>query len=78
MASNQCHYNTATLYVKGTIDYICTGYALAQDGVWRSNSWGLKDNKVVETTQGGYVNYFCAALNKTESKHFLEDTYEAD
>ena len=71
--SNQCHANSALLYKTKRLDAICTGYALAPDGGWRSHTWGIKDKHLVETTQGGYTMYFGVVLTKAECKEFVED-----
>lgn len=71
--SNQCHANTAAMYQSGTVDNICTGYALAPDGGWRSHTWGIKNAHIVETTYGMYVKYFGVLLNVKESKQFIAE-----
>lgn len=56
---NQCHANTARLWISGEIDEIYTGYALSADGLWRQHSWGRKGEKIVETTSPrlGYFGF---------------------
>ena len=52
---NSCHWNSCNLWEKNQDSIrICTGYALSEDGLWRSHSWAvkLKDDKtqLIETT----------------------------
>ena len=69
---SNCHRNVASLYHKGEIDGIATGYALVKDGGWRSHTWGIKDNHIVETTNR-YLKYFGAIFDKETSKVFLQN-----
>jgi hypothetical protein len=49
--TSACHANVAALWVAGEFASICTGYALSEDELWRSHSWGLDaDGTIVETT----------------------------
>lgn len=44
-----CHADVASLWARGDIDVIGTGYALT-DHLWRQHSWGLTgDGTVMET-----------------------------
>jgi hypothetical protein len=45
-----CHNNCDDLFAEKKIDAIIYGYALSDDGLWRNHSWGLKGEKIVETT----------------------------
>ena len=65
-----CHKNVSELYYNDEIDGIATGYALTDDGGWRSHTWGIKDDNIVETTNK-YLNYFGVILDKESSKKFL-------
>jgi hypothetical protein len=55
---NQCHTNTARLWLAGSTDDgrhqvagAVTGYALSDDGLWRQHSWAVTgDGRPVETT----------------------------
>jgi hypothetical protein len=44
------HTNTSVLYKDENIDEIITGYALNSNNVWIYHSWGVKDDKIIETT----------------------------
>jgi hypothetical protein len=70
-AGSQCHFNISSLYMDGRIEFICTGYALAKDGGWRSHTWGLLDHRVVETTNR-YLAYFGFVMSKREAQEFTE------
>jgi hypothetical protein len=75
--SSQCHLNSACLWDanKETV-YLCTGYALSKDGVWRQHSWCAHPTKrswrVVETTQKR-VQYFGYIMHHNEAERFLFD-----
>lgn len=71
----QCHSNSAHLWDNNRdCSYICTGYALSRDGMWRQHSWcalkTLKSYRAVETTEAR-VCYFGYILDPTESEFFL-------
>ena len=53
MAENSCHWNVATLWLRGREDLVAvaTGYALSADGLWRQHSWGMRHNAIFETTE---------------------------
>ena len=47
----ECHRNVGAMWIDGTIESICTGYALSDDQLWRQHSWGLSvGGELVETT----------------------------
>jgi hypothetical protein len=49
---NGCHANASHLWVEKTAVAISTGYALSEDGLWRSHSWGVgADGELIETTE---------------------------
>jgi asparagine synthetase A len=50
MNGYDCHTNISTLYDKQDIDEIMTGYALNSNNVWEYHSWGVKGDKIIETT----------------------------
>lgn len=65
-----CHANTARLYEANfKVVKIVTGYALSPDQVWRQHTWGLWDNKVVETTEKR-TKYFGFILTPQETEDF--------
>jgi hypothetical protein len=57
MQLNNCHENSKKLLFSNKIDSVATGFALSNDGLWRSHSWGLKEGKIFETTQP-FICYF--------------------
>jgi hypothetical protein len=80
-----CHHNTAAMFAKkelwrfaGRSDLpkikIVTGWALSDDGIWRSHSWGVqRDGTVVETTCPR-IGYFGVVLNPEESNLLVRRT----
>jgi hypothetical protein len=69
----QCHTNSAW-YWSDHDDKVqlVTGYALSEDGVWRSHSWCVEINssKIVETTTGRAL-YFGVRFTADEAETFL-------
>jgi len=63
---SQCHNNVIDKYLLNNDYDMVTGYALSEDGLWRSHSWLLKDSKVYETTESRLM-YFGVVLKDTES-----------
>jgi hypothetical protein len=51
MKQSSCHENCEKLFMEGKIDSCVFGYALSNDGLFRVHSWGLKDGKIIETTE---------------------------
>ena len=77
-APSRCHGNAASLYVfsKGKMR-IASGYALADDGLWRQHSWGVGavDGRVMETTVRSLRYYGFILDDGDESlKFFLANT----
>lgn len=80
-----CHHNTAAMFAQkelwrflGRRDLpkikIATGWALSDDGLWRSHSWGVqKDGTVVETTCPR-IGYLGVVLTPAESDTFVRLT----
>jgi hypothetical protein len=59
---NCCHGNAADLWARDPEKYqLVTGYALSDDGLWRSHSWVVDDRHLYETTCR-CERYFGAAL----------------
>lgn len=79
----QCHYNVARLFDESIEDddiVICTGFALSDDGMWRSHSWALQKyisrtgklkTRLIETT-AKRVAYFGFELSSVEANEFAE------
>ena len=69
---NNCHGNSCDFLKSKKIDAIATGYVLADNGAWRSHSWGIKKGRIVETTDAGNgaLAYFGIVLSKAEAKQF--------
>ena len=55
---SECHGNVSRLWIqrRGRMS-IVTGYALSEDGLWRSHTWGVEDERVVETTEPRILYY---------------------
>jgi len=67
---SHCHDNVAELWRRGVIEHVVTGYALSDDGLWRSHSWGVRsDGYLVETTVER-VRYFGVVLSDAEAFEF--------
>ena len=66
-----CHQNSARLWLSEHREgfALCTGWALSDDGMWRQHSWGLKDGRVVETTEPR-VGYFGFIMTDNEARNF--------
>lgn len=47
---SSCHDNVGALYSEEKIDAMVTGFALSDDNLWRYHSWGLRGDKIIETT----------------------------
>lgn len=75
----QCHFNSASLWENNRdISFICTGYALSKDGMWRQHSWcAIKTTnsyKVIETTESR-ISYYGYILDSEESEVFLAENF---
>jgi len=71
----QCHSNSANLWDNNRdISYLCTGYALSKDGMWRQHSWCVvrtpKSYKVIETTEPR-ISYFGYIMDQKEAEKFF-------
>lgn len=75
----QCHRNSCRLYERNKNDFdirICTGYALASDGLWRQHSWLVAilngKPKIIETTVkwGAYYGFI---MTPQECDDFVSD-----
>jgi hypothetical protein len=54
---SECHENVASLWAAGE-GHPCTGFALSEDGLWRSHSWLFDATaRVVETTEARAAYY---------------------
>ena len=68
----QCHHNSSLLWLKSKEKIkICTGYALSKDGVWRVHTWGIENNKIIETTEKRIL-YYGYVLSRIESAFFCQ------
>lgn len=82
MEECQCHSNSLkiwrtnyNIYGEDSLYYLCTGYALSEDGIWRRHSWLIdKSNKhIIETTREReiYCGYAMThEMTKILEKHF--------
>jgi len=69
----QCHSNSAACWEANQKElFLCTGYALSDDGIWRQHSWCWHSRlrKVVETTELR-VAYFGIRMCPSEADAFL-------
>ena len=60
---NECHKNTATLFLNEQVPSFATGFALHRDTVWYFHSWGIRNEDgevIVETHQDEFQKYFGA------------------
>lgn len=64
MKQSGCHENCLELFLNNEIDFCVFGYALSDDGLFRSHSWGIKDGIVIETTEPRLL-YFGYVLTTT-------------
>jgi hypothetical protein len=72
-----CHVNVARLH-RARGGAIATGYALADDGLWREHSWLVEAaDSLVETTVG-WVLYYGCTLNEDEARRFTRDELGAE
>jgi hypothetical protein len=51
MKRSCCHENCERMLTEGKIDKWMFGYALSRDGLFRTHSWGVKNEIIVETTE---------------------------
>ena len=68
-----CHWNTGKLYSEGKIDSVVVVYAKNHEG-WHQHTWGVKDGKVVETTESnlGNTDWFGKELSPEQSQSFAD------
>lgn len=76
--SRQAHYNASVIWKnkrknKDELVRIATGYALSDDGMWRSHTWCVlveeESNTIIETTEERLA-YFGFVLSETEAAAF--------
>jgi hypothetical protein len=73
LGESMCHSNAALLWRLSLGEVgIVTGYALSGDGLWRQHSWGLRGERVVETTRPR-VRYFGFKLTGEEAEKFASE-----
>jgi hypothetical protein len=72
MRAINCHQNTSELYHDEKIDSIVTGWVLDyRDCVWRQHTWGIKGDKIIETTVKRKT-YYGVILNDKEGTKFMK------
>lgn len=72
---NGCHSNAAGLWSSDLRRYkLVTGYALANDGLWRQHSWVIDSKYLYETTVKA-KKYFGVELDDEEALRFWWDNY---
>lgn len=67
-----CYYNVASLWAKGILDNIVTGYGLSDDGLWREHCWGVHEGYLVETTLERKM-YFGRVLSQSEARELCDE-----
>jgi hypothetical protein len=65
-----CHNNVIAMFRAGRVDGIGTGYALSDDGLWRSHSWGVRANGTIIETTERRCSYFGVTLVGTAAETF--------
>ena len=73
---HQCHWNASDLFKSGKADSVVTGYVLDGDRmIWRQHSWGMKGNRILETTEGnlGSAAYFGVRYSGKEAQAFARN-----
>jgi hypothetical protein len=66
MQANGCHFNAAKLFLTGRAAKVVSGFALSDDGLWRSHTWVLNSHgRIIETTEPREV-YFGTVLGSRE------------
>lgn len=71
---SECHGNAVGLWRQGDAVAIGTGYALSDDGLWRSHSWALSpEGELVETTMEREA-YFGVELSGDEAERFAAES----
>lgn len=72
--ASRCHQNVLRLWKIDPGLQVCTGYALSNDGIWRSHSWCFDppNYRILETTEKR-IAYHGAALNRREIRERLSD-----
>ena len=66
---SQCHENSVDQYLKNEYNEnlnIVSGFALSEDGLWRSHSWIVKDNSFVIETTEKRLRYFGFVYKDTQ------------
>ena len=65
MQANNCHFNSAKLFLTGKAAKVVSGFALSE-GLWRSHTWVLNSRgRIIETTEPREV-YFGTVLEPKE------------
>jgi len=82
MRDSRCHFNASNFWKNYTDKngdesaYICTGWAMSNDNIWRQHSWVcLRDSdSIIETTEDREI-YYGFILNYEECNKFYWDNY---
>jgi len=75
IAKQQCHKNSATLFLQGRVDAFGTGFGLHADKLWYFHSWGIRNNDgevIIETVGEAFKKYFGAVYTGEEGKERAE------
>ncbi len=69
---SDCHGNVSRLWRNDPDSLqIVTGYALSDDGLWRSHTWAFEGARVIETTEARLL-YFGVALAVEHATRFAK------
>jgi hypothetical protein len=69
----ECHANSAKLWKRNQSKYrLLTGYALADDKMWRRHSWLLTNQGQIVETTFMFKKYFGVELEGEEAEAFYE------
>jgi hypothetical protein len=71
----RCHDNSILLQAANPHLHVCTGYALSNDGIWRSHSWCFEPHtyRIVETTMKRVAYHGAVIISGMGTKAPLKD-----
>lgn len=71
--AGDCHWNVAKLHKAGKLDGIGVGYTKNHHG-WHQHTWGMKNDKVVETTPSNMHNthWHGSVIYGEQAKNFAD------
>ena len=72
---SRCHGNASHLWLKNKDFKIVEGWALSEDSCWRQHTWGILNDKTIETTVKR-TKYFGVVLEDKEAYRFAESNLD--